>query len=312
MYHQLQGDLVFLADQLFPDTATGEFLRLHWSDRVPPLYAVAARGVLAVSGFPGAAVPAGLVYASPAGKRYYTGAAYRIGGEGAVTVQVTAEEPGADSNLGAGVDLSLVTAIPPGLDSTAATTGEGISGGADAETDEAYLVRVLQYLRNTARYGKPGDFAAWAVDSSPEVSAAWEFPHFGVFGALLIQVTGGNQIDGVTPVGNLALVRDYLSTVAPPVIFTVRTPDLLPLAPAVALDPAEDTAPVRETVVSRLKMYLQATALPGITYTAGKLRDAVVDGVLISAATVKLGGSPTGVISSTILQLPVLGEVTWE
>ena len=42
--HQQLGDLWFLCDQLFPDTATGEFLRGHWSDRVPALYASAAVG----------------------------------------------------------------------------------------------------------------------------------------------------------------------------------------------------------------------------------------------------------------------------
>ena len=32
MYHQLLGDITFLEDQLFPDTASGDYLRLHWSD----------------------------------------------------------------------------------------------------------------------------------------------------------------------------------------------------------------------------------------------------------------------------------------
>ena len=52
MYHQLSGDLGFLADQLFPDTATGEYLRLHWSDRVPPLYAISAVGSIHIPGTP--------------------------------------------------------------------------------------------------------------------------------------------------------------------------------------------------------------------------------------------------------------------
>jgi uncharacterized phage protein gp47/JayE len=97
--------------------------------------------------------------------------------------------------------------------------------GADSETDGEYLTRVLAALRNPARYGKEGDFAAWALDSSPEVSAAWEFKNFGVFGALLVQVISGNQTDGVRPVGNLEAVRSYLNENAPPVLFEVGTPD---------------------------------------------------------------------------------------
>jgi uncharacterized phage protein gp47/JayE len=312
MYHQLLGDLGFLADQIFPDTATGGYLRLHWSDRVPPLYAIAAAGTIAIPGVPHAAVPAGLVYASASGQRYFTESAYRIGEEGVGTAAVKAEAPGSDANLPPDEELSLVSSIPPGLDSTAVTVGDGVSGGADAESDEAYLVRVLRYLRNTSRYGKPGDFADWAVDSSPEVSKAWEFKNFGVFGALLIQVIGGNQVDGVTQVGNLDTVRDYISMAAPPVLFTVRTPDLLPLNPAITLLPAEDTLTNREAVSGRLKAYLQATSLPGKTYTAGMLREAVIDGVTVSGGTVTLNGSGTGAVPATILQLPVLGTETWE
>jgi hypothetical protein len=208
--------------------------------------------------------------------------------------------------------LSLVSSIPPGIDSTAVVAGDGITGGADGESDEAYLVRVLQALRNTTRYGKPGDFADWALDASPEVSKAWEFKNFGVFGALLIQVISGNQIDGVTQAGSLALVTEYISTVAPPVLFTVRTPELIPLDPAIALLPPEDTLANREIVTGRLKAYLEAAAAPGVRYTAGVLREAVIDGVTISGAAVKLDGSIAGEVQSTILQLPVLGDVTWE
>jgi hypothetical protein len=311
MYHQLLGDLGFLADQIFPDTATGEYLRRHWSDRVPPLYAIAAVGTIQIPGVPGAAVPAGLVYASAAGQRYFTESSYRIGPDGTVTARVKAENSGAETNLPPDEELSLVSSIPAGVDSKAVTVGDGIAGGADGESDEAYLSRVLQSLRNATRYGKPGDFADWAVDASPEVSKAWEFKNFGVFGALLIQVIGGSQIDGVTPVGNTALVAEYISTVAPPVLFTVRTPDLIPLDPVVTLLPAEDTVSNRETAMNRMKTYLQATAVPGIRYTAGILRDAIIDGVLISGAEVKLDGSVTGAVPTTVLQLPVLGEPSW-
>jgi hypothetical protein len=312
MYHQLLGDIGFLADQLFPDTATGDYLRLHWSDRVPPLYAVAAAGSIIITGVPNAAVPAGLVYASATGRRYFTESAYRIGEGGTAVAMVKAEDSGAETNLPPGESLSLVSSIPPGIDSTALVAGDGIAGGADAETDEAYLVRVLQNLRNATRYGKPGDFADWAIDASPEVSKAWEFKNFGVFGALLIQVIGGSQIGGVTPVGGLALVTEYISAVAPPVLFTVRTPELIPLDPAIALLPLEDTLANRELAISRLKAYLQATAAPGIRYTAGVLREAIIDGVTISGAVVSLFGSTTGEAAATILQLPVLGDVSWE
>ena len=312
MEHQILGDIGFLSQQIFPDTATGEWLRFHWSDRVPPLHAIAAIGAIQLSGAPNAAVPAGLVFSSAAGFRYFTDSSSRIGEDGTAIVQAKAQDAGSASNIGPDQELSLSSAIPPGIASTAVTVGNGITGGADGETDEAYLIRVLNALRNAIRYGKPGDFAAWAVDSSPAVSRAWEFKNFSIFGALLIQVIGGNQIDGIVPVGNLEVVRNYINTVAPPVLFTVRTPALIPLNPAIALLPSEDSMANREIVTSRLKTYLQATAAPGMRYTAGNLRDAVIDGVQISGGTVSLGGSASGELVATILELPVLGVLAWQ
>ena len=309
--HQLLGDLGFLSRQIFPDTATGEYLRQHWSDRVPPLYASAAIGAIQVSGSPNAPLPAGMVFSSPGGQRYFTGKAYRIGADGKAAVQVKAQESGSAANTGGGEELNLSSAIPPGISSKAVTLPDGISGGVDSESDQAYLSRVLNTLRNPARYGKPGDFAAWAEDSSPAVSKAWEIKNFGVFGALLIQVAGGNQIDGIVPVGNLDAVREYINTVSPPVLFTVRTPALIPLNPVISLLPSEDTLANRDIASNRLKAYLQVTAAPGIRYTAGMLRDALIDGIQISGGTVALNGSASGDVASTVLELPVLGEMTW-
>jgi uncharacterized phage protein gp47/JayE len=311
MYHQLLGDLDFLAEQLFPDTASGDYLRQHWSDRVPPLNPTPAVGLIRISGVSNAAVPAGLVYASAAGQHYYTSASARIGEDGTVSVYVKSEEAGAGSNLTEGSILSLISSIPPGMESEAVVLDGGIAGGSDGETDESYLTRVQQTLRNNTRYGKPGDFADWAVDASPEVVKAWEFKNFGVFGALLIQVVGGNQIDGISPVGNPQLVADYISTVAPPVLFTVRTPILVPLDPVLSL-PQDDTVQNRELAVDSIKLYLESTAKPGKMYTSGMLRDAFVDGVNIVSGSVKLNGDPNGIITTTILELPVLGTPSWE
>ncbi|MDR2663014.1 MAG: baseplate J/gp47 family protein [Treponema sp.] len=310
MYHQLLGDLDFLAEQLFPDTARSDYLRLHWSDRVPPLNPTQAAGLITIPGAANTAVPAGLVYDSSSGRQYYTEQPARIGADGAASVYVKAEEAGSASNLPPGSVLFLVSTIPPGIDSTASVP-DGIAGGADGETDEAYLTRVMQTLRNNTRYGKPGDFADWAVDASPEVSKAWEFKNFGVFGALLLQVVGGSHLDGIVPVGNTRLVADYISTVAPPVLFTIRTPEPVPLNPVLSL-PENDTVKNRELAVDRLKVYLQATSKPGKMYTSGMLRDAFVDGVNIISGGVKLNGDANGMITTTILELPVLGTLSWE
>jgi len=311
LFHLLQGDLVFLSKQLFPDTAEGEYLRKHWSSRVPPLYATAAIGTVEVSGNPGVPVPAGVIFRSAAGIRYFTEKAYRISGSGTALVHVKAESTGLESNLEAGSPLAIVSAIPSNVDSNAVAGEGGILGGSDAESDEEYLIRVLTALRNPSRYGRQGDFAEWALDSTPEVSAAWEFKNFGVFGALLIQVINGNQMDGVNPVHNLEAVRDYINTVSPPVIFDVRTPALVLLNPEIRLDQQEDTLGNRAIAENRLKVYLQHTAKPGTQVTAGALRAAIIDGEKITTAEVALAGNIAGIVQTTILEYPVLGAITW-
>jgi len=309
MYHQLLGDLSFLSDQMFPDTATGDYLRMHWSDRVPPLYAVSAVGTAEVKGVQGTAVPAGLVYVSQSGKRYFTDRAYKIGSDSKALIYLNAEEAGSESNLKAGEKLKLSSALPQGLSSEAVTVDGGIKGGVDAESDEDYLSRVLIALRNTARYGKTGDFAAWAVDSSADVSKAFEFKNFGVFGALLIQVISGDHFRGISQVGNLSVVTAYIDSVAPPVMYTVRTPDLKPVSMTVTLLASESTSENQGIVRNRINGYLNASARPGVRYTEGSFRDAIVDGVKISFAQVKFDGNATGEFLTTILEYPVLKEV---
>ena len=306
--HQMLGDLAFLADQVFPDTATGEYLRGHWSDRVPALYANSAVGTVIQTGAAGAAVPSGLVYQSGNGKRYYTAKSYTVGEDGTVAVYVTAEEAGSASNADAGTELSIVSALTTGLDSTAKVGSGGIKGGVDGESDEEYLARVLEYERNSVRYGKRGDYAAWAVDSSSEVTKAFEIRNFGIYGALLIQCINGNQIDGVQQVSNLTVVDTYIKEKSVSVLYTVRTPELVRIEPTIELLDAEDTAENRSTVLSRLKTYLNVKAMPGSSFTQETLQSVIVDGSTISSARLTL---PNGKIETTALQYPVMGSVTW-
>jgi uncharacterized phage protein gp47/JayE len=311
IYHELLGDLDFLSRQLFPDTATGAYLREHWSSRTPPLYAVPASGEVVLSGLPNKAIPAGIVFKSAGGEVYYTEAAYRLDAEGEALARVKSQNSGLAANLDAGQELNIISSIPAGVNSKAVVAEGGITGGADAESDEEYLVRVLMQLRNPARYGKSGDFALWAADSSPEVSAAWEYKNFGVFGALLIQVISGNQTEGVSPVANLEAVKSYINENAPPVMFDVRTPEIVCLNPAITLPVLEDNQHNRDLAAARMQAYLQIIARPGAHVTAGALRTAVIDGVDITDAAVTLNGDATGIVTTTILQYPYIGEAVW-
>jgi len=312
IYHQLLGDLDFLARQIFPDTAEGAFLRQHWSARIPPLHAATASGEVYMTGIPGRGVPAGVLLSSASGERYHVEAAARLDPEGRAVVAVRAQNPGSRANLAPGERLSIASAIPAGVDSAATVREAGITGGADAETDEEYLARVLAHLRNPTRYGKPGDFAAWAVDSTPEVSAAWEFRNFGVLGTVLVQVISGNQRDGVGAVGGVDAVRDFIRDRAPPVMFAVRSPTIIRVDPSASLPPAEDLLVNRVLASDRMTAWMQAEARPGARITAGALRLAAIDGVTITDVEVRIGGATDGETAAGILEYPWIGEVAWE
>jgi len=307
LYHLVYGNLDFLSKQIFPDTAESEYLRAHWSDRVPPLPASFATGEAVFTGNDGSPIPAGLLLQSDAGINYSLQAAVSVNGAN-ITGTVKALTAGAAGNLAAGSKLTIVSTLPAGVDSEVTVDADGISGGADSESDEEYLSRVLEYLRTGARYGKPGDWKAWGLDALAEVSKGFEIPNFGNTGALLLQVIAGNQVEGVNQVSDLETIEAYLSSVAPPVPFLVKTPELIPLNPTIILLLAEDTEINRTNVLNRLKQFLDVVAKPALTITQGALEDVVIDGVEITDATVTLVG---GSVYASALQYPVLGAVAW-
>ncbi len=308
--HQNLGDLDFLVEQLFADTATGEYLRGHWSDRVPALYASTAAGTVRQTGLPGSSVPAGLVYQSANGKTYYTTKSYTVGSDGTVEVYVMAREAGAASNAEAGVKLTIISALTTGLDSHATVAEQGITGGVDEESDWEYRMRCIEWERTVIRYGKPGDFISWALDATPEVTKAFEIKNFGIFGALLVLVIGGNQSDAFRPVSQTGLdaVNAYIGERAPKVIYTVRSAQPVKIEPEIKLLPSEDTAENRELALSRLRSLILSKAAPAVNFTQEQIQSAIADGTVISSARVSV---PAETSALTVLQYPVLGEVKW-
>lgn len=313
IYHQLLGDLSFLSNQMFPDTATGEYLRAHWSDRVPPLYATAATGNLKLTGSPGAIASTGIVFSSNAGNRYYTRKPYQLDSTGSALALVTSEKSGTDVNLTPGTKLSLISSIPKGIDSAAEVDEYGIIGGVNAETDEIYLTRVLRTLQRAEPYGRIGDFVTWAIDSSPAVTNAFEIKNFSVFGSLLIQVINGNQTDGLIEISPQAIkeVTQYINAQAPPVLFEVRTPEIKKFGMKIHIIEDDSTEEKHELIKQRLRIYLDAYAYPGCSFTEAILETAFVDGIDISVGKVVLDG---GIISTTVLEYPFFDEalLEWE
>jgi hypothetical protein len=57
---------------------------------------------------------------------------------------------------------------------------------------------------------------------------------------------------------------------------------------------------------------MQMAAKPDALIMARSLKTAVIDGVAVTDADVKIGGSAIGAVSATILQYPFTWKITWE
>jgi len=125
-------------------------------------------------------------------------------------------------------------------------------------------------------------------------------------------VISGNQRDGVGPVGGLDAVRERVRSLAPPVIFAVRSPAIVAVSPSASLPAAEDSLENRGLAEGRMLAWMQAEARPGARVTAGALRLAAIDGVEITDIDVRIGGAADGTVETSVLEYPWLGEVAWE
>ncbi len=303
MFHLLHENLRFLADQLFPDTAGGDYLDAHWAWRTQiRKNGTHAIGSLRLTGRPGLFIPQGTSWGQ--GEKVYlseTGVA--LDDQGAGTVQVRALEAGTAGNLPEGQTLRL-SLMQAGLDDEAIS--QGIEGGSDRESDNDFRMRMIDSLRSGFRYGKAGDWAAWALDSCAEVLKAWEFPLSDVDGTLLIQVLGKDN----APIANLQKVQDYIKSQAPPALWTVESPrDKVFNITLNMLNPSEGNAENRRTVEAALRAWLESQGRPGMALPSG-LISAVASAA--SPAITYVGAALPDDLCFTIRDFPVLGEVRWD
>lgn len=153
--------LLYVEDQIFVSSCDGPSL-----DRWANEYGLAGRhdpveasGFVALTGTSGTVVDAGLVMVSDAGVEYTTQ-------EPAVlpaTVLVVANTAGAAGNLTEG-DVLTIQSPPTDVDGTATVDEDGISGGADQESDAALRARVLARRRAGSAGGTAADYQTWALE----------------------------------------------------------------------------------------------------------------------------------------------------
>lgn len=196
----------------FKKDCTGEYC-----DRFAEEYGITrkngkkAKGTVTFTGEAGVEIPVGTLCATSAGLMFVTTEVGSIGASGTVSVPVEAEDIGDKYNILTGYINTLPVAI---RDVTGVTNGAAFIGGAEAETDEELIDRLLLRLRTPATSGNAYHYLQWALEVEG-VGNAKVFPLDngpGTVGVMLITSAGRSpgedvinaaaaHIEGERPIG---------------------------------------------------------------------------------------------------------------
>lgn len=315
--HLLYGYLNFLAEQLFAATADSQYL-----DTIGGEYginrnsAVAAVGTGTATGTNGTVIPAGTELQSTTGEVYTTDTIATIA-TGTATLDFTASELGADGNDDAGVIIAFVSPIS-GVNSSVTVGADGIYGGADEETDEAYRTRILTRKRRPPHGGCQNDYETWAKEISG-VTRAWCLPQYLGNGTVGLAFT----LDDSTPITPSSAQIDEMEayilehedpgsgeTLGIPVTaepgFTVVT--LTEQTVNFTINVYPNTAAIQTAIESELENLLYDEGGPGETIYPSQISEAISQAAGEERHEIVI---PAAGISSSFTQVPVLGTVTF-
>ncbi len=304
----------FIARQAIPIKSSGEFL-IGWLATYGMAFktAACASGIVNGTGIPTRLLQAGTVMQTTDGRQYAVNADMAVNGAGLLSATVTALVAGNAGNLSAGTVLTATASLTD-IDATfTVATPNGITGGADVETESQAIYRLQQRLSNEPMGGSPADYARWALQV-PGITRAWGVRNpAGPTSAGVIIMADGNVAPGLPTVGQQQLVMDYIRDPkrGPPDELFVIIPT--PVTKNVTLNVSPDTAAIRASVVTALQDLFFREAVPGGSLPHSHLKQVISDVVgeynhTVSVPTLVEGGIFTVGVYSELL---VLGTVSF-
>lgn len=310
--HMLHGHLVWISEQIFADTAEGEFLvRIAGIYGLEKTAAAFAEGDIDLTGTNGTLIPSGTIWVRDDGATFES---IGLGGVivgGVATVTVRAVEAGDAGNMEAADTLEVESPIV-GLDSTATVASGGIVGGTDEETTEELRARVLARVRTPPAGGSDQDYIAWAT-AVAGVTRAWVYRHEGGLGTVTVRFVRDNDTPSIIPdAGEVTTMQTQLDSLRPLTAeVTAAAPTELDVDFTIELDP--DTTALRDEVEASLTDLLFREAEPGDgvdrgTILLSQIRTAI--GVALGDGDYTLTVPSADVVPATG-ELAVLGTITW-
>lgn len=309
--HGIYGYLDWISRQVIPDTADADMLEVHaswWG--VNRIAAAPATGTVRFTGTNGSSIPAGTVVQRSDGAQFTTDASALIA-SGIADVVVTASVAGQAGNTAAGVTVNLINALT-GVNTTATIQSPGLSGGAEAETDDSLHARLRQRVQQTPHGGARHDYLAWAKEVAG-VTRVWAFANWSGAGTVGVFFTRDDDASIIPDAGEIAAVQAHIDTVRPvTAAVTVYAPTAAAQAMTIQIEP--NTAEVQASIQAELEeLFLsEANVEDGAgsgTVLISHIRQAIsnaageFDHVLVS---------PTANITLSSGQLATLGTITWQ
>jgi uncharacterized phage protein gp47/JayE len=277
--HGQHGHLDWLYAQCTPLACDEDRLQ-DWATLygVTRLSATAASGSVTFTGTVGATLLKDAVLRGVNGHDYWVTTAVTLTG-GTGTASVVGETPGADSNLPAGSELTLVDPLA-GIGGPVVVAAQGLTGGAAEEQVEDWRARVVDEWQTVttvgARGGRAADYTYWAKSGHPSVTGALVQTHTTGIGTVLVRPICNGLANRLPSQAVLEAVLAKLLTSAPvmPEI-SVAAPTLRPVAVTLDLASTVDTAGNRAAIEAAITSTVFAEQAAGATLLLSELDAAV-------------------------------------
>ena len=306
--HLCYGVLVWLADQLFPDTAEQDYL-----DRQAQLKGLArkaasfADGKILMTGVNSTNIPAGTIWQDSNGTQYITDVLAIIS-SGSAEVNVTSATSGSNANTSDAI-LSIVNPLAS-IDSEASVT-ETIGGGANEETDAELRERLLALYKEPLAGGRAADYTQWSLEV-PGVGDAWVFDAFSGPSTVGVAISDGDG--NIVDAGVKTNCQDNIDANRPlGVVATVY--DIAPVEITLDVDVNPNNGTIQTNINNNLTSLFATSASPGGNILLSQIRTAIGTSTVIDyeITEIYIDGSPNGVqdIELTGFQYANFGSVVY-
>lgn len=307
--HGLHGHLEYISKQILVSTADSDYLQRHtgiW--KVPAKGAGFSIGNIDVQG--AGIVPAGEIWQRSDGVEYTVNTETII--TGSTSVAVTAVMAGTEGNAVAGVALTSVNVIP-GVDSQATVDNDGLTSGADVESEDSNRQRTLTRIQLPPHGGAKHDYEAWALEV-PGVTRAWEYPQEMGIGTVTVRFVRDDDDTLIPDAAEVQAVQDYIDDKRPVTAKAtyVAAPIAVPLNVTISLTP--NNTVVQAAVQAEIEDLLRREAKPedgngSGTILISHLREAIS---IAAGETNHVLVSPVDDVTHTAGQMAVIGVITWQ